>query len=143
MRSTFTPSAVASDWTIKRDARVRFAAPLLLRQPQALEAEARLGGLRKLLLEPLEIERDRGVDLRLGRTRTHDELGRKPVTHDDPVTVDALRPPYVQLDRAAAYVQKAHGCTVGVVSDDNIRDTTAHGSCCSSCQPPGPASQDA
>src|SRR6185437_15590489 len=76
-------------------------------------------------LEPGQISRDRFLDLRFGRARTHDELRRQPMVNDDAVTVDALRPAHVQLDHLAADLHEAHGCKVRVAADGNGRDMRA------------------
>ena len=126
MRAYATPSAAASDWAISEIRARASRRPCSSVRRQAVEAEARRGGLRELPLEPAEVGRDRGVDLRLGRARPDDELGREAVANDDAVAADALRPAYVQLDQTAADLDEAHGWTVGVAPDGNARDTTAH-----------------
>src|SRR5262245_4980096 len=103
----------------QRDARAGFAPPLRSGETESIEPEAGLRGLLELLRQPLEIRRDRRLDLGSRRARTDDELGREPVPHDHTVSPHALRPAYVQLDRTPRHVHDVHGCTVGVVSDDN------------------------
>src|SRR5690242_7588090 len=97
MRVYVTPSAAASDCA-SSEMRARLDASLFFREPQAVEAEPRLDHLRELQLEPRTMEVDRFVDLRRGRTRANDELGRQAVAHDHPMAAHALRPPHLQLD---------------------------------------------
>ena len=110
----------------QRDPRAGLAAPLLGGEREAVEAEGRRGGLGQLALEPAEVGRDRGVDLRLARARADDELRREAVANDDPVAADAGRPAYVQLDQTVADLDEAHGWMVRVAPDGNACDTTSH-----------------
>src|SRR5262249_32124318 len=84
-----------------------------------VKSEGRLSRLLELPREPLEIRGDRRLDLGGAGTRTHDELRREPVAHDQSMAAHARRAADVQLDRTARHVHDAHGCTVRVVSDDN------------------------
>jgi hypothetical protein len=110
----------------QRDARLRLTPPLLLGEGELVQVEARLRSFLQLTLEPREVGRDRVADLTVGRARPHDELGREPEANDEPVPAHAVRAAYVQLDRTATYLQDAHRCTVGVVSDDNACARHAH-----------------
>ena len=142
MRCTLTPSAAASDCDDQRRYARAPPAPLLLGQRQALEAEARLGGLRELRSSHAQVDRDRVVDLRLGRAGPHDELGRQARGArrcDDrahaSTAVRAARPSGRRPPRGAW----PHG---RVVSDDNARDTTLMGRVVRPVAP-GPLAPDA
>ena len=100
--------------------------PWCLGQRQTLEPELRLRGVRELTLEPRGVVLDRGQDLGLGRAGPHRELGRLTGAEADAVPAHARRAAYVQLDQATTHLDEAHGATVGVAADGNVRDTTAH-----------------
>ena len=126
MRAYATPSAAASDWAISEIRARASRRPCSAVRVQAVEAEGRRGGLGQLALEPAEVGRDRGVDLRLARARADDELRREAEANDDPVAADAGRPAYVQLDQTVADLDEAHGWMVRVAPDGNACDTTSH-----------------
>src|SRR5581483_9473210 len=69
--------------------------------------------------EPRKMQRERGVDVGVARTRPDDQLRGEAVAHDDAVALHALRAPYVHLDLTARDVDEPHRTTVGVVADGN------------------------